>query len=73
MRLIKIQEVSRITSLSRSTIYKYMAEGQFPQSVKLSTHSVAWVEHEVMDWVTELVKLSRGEIFTADNQTKTTE
>lgn len=73
MRLIKIQEVSRITSLSRSTIYKYMAEGQFPQSVKLSTHSVAWVEHEVTDWVAELVKLSRGEIYAVSKQVENSE
>lgn len=51
MRLIKLKEVMTLTSLARSTIYKYMSEGHFPKTVSLGDRSVAWVEDEVTDWI----------------------
>lgn len=35
MRIIRLKEVMDLTGLSRSTIYKYIAEGQFPVPVPL--------------------------------------
>ncbi|MEZ9144905.1 AlpA family transcriptional regulator [Vibrio sp. 10N.286.52.C3] len=55
MRLIKLKEVMTLTSLARSTIYKYMSEGQFPKAVSLGCRSVAWVEEEVTGWVLERI------------------
>ncbi|MEZ8405905.1 AlpA family transcriptional regulator [Vibrio splendidus] len=55
MRLIKLKEVMTLTSLARSTIYKYMSEGQFPKAVPLGCRSVAWVEEEVTDWVLDRI------------------
>ncbi|CAH6858562.1 AlpA family transcriptional regulator [Vibrio chagasii] len=55
MRLIKLKEVMTLTSLARSTIYKYMSEGQFPKTVPLGDRSVAWVEDEVTDWILERI------------------
>ncbi|MEZ9026127.1 AlpA family transcriptional regulator [Vibrio gigantis] len=55
MRLIKLKEVMTLTNLARSTIYKYMSEGQFPKSVSLGCRSVAWVEEEVTDWVLDRI------------------
>lgn len=50
-RLMRMNEVIRITGLSRSSIYDRMNAGLFPKSVSLGCRSVAWVESEVMDWV----------------------
>lgn len=55
MRLIKLKEVMNLTSLARSTIYKYMGEGHFPKTVPLGDRSVAWVEDEVTDWILERI------------------
>lgn len=55
MRLIKLQEVMEKTSLSRSTLYRYMANGKFPKNVSLGERSVAWVESEVVDWLLERI------------------
>lgn len=55
MRLIKLKKVIAVTGLSRSPIYKYMDESQFPQSASLGERSVAWVEEEVQDWILERV------------------
>lgn len=49
--LIKIKEVTQMTSLSRSTIYTKINEQDFPQSISLSCRSVAWVRKEVEDWI----------------------
>ena len=53
-RILRIGEVSTVTGLSRSTIYRRMAEGQFPQSVKLGKGRVGWRESEVQEWLESL-------------------
>ncbi len=49
-RLLHLKEVIRLTSLSRTSIYRLMARGRFPVSVALGFR-VAWVESEVQDWI----------------------
>lgn len=51
MRLIRLPEVINLTGLSRSSIYKYISENTFPQSVSLGERACAWVESEVQEWV----------------------
>ena len=50
-KLIKLPEVVALTDMSRSTIYKYMAMGQFPQSVKIGPHAVRWYLDEVLHYI----------------------
>jgi prophage regulatory protein len=52
--LIRINKVLLQTGLARSTIYKLISVGEFPQPVKITSKSSAWVSTEVDDW-----KLSR--------------
>ena len=51
MKLIKLREVMRITSLSRSTIYQAIHDGRFPKPLKTGARGVAWLEQEVIDWI----------------------
>lgn len=39
------------TGMAKSIIYKYMEAGEFPENVKLTTRSVAWVESEIDEWI----------------------
>ena len=39
------------SGLARSTVYKYVAAGTFPQPVTLGERAVAWVEQEIFDWI----------------------
>lgn len=55
MRLIKLKEVIKKTSLGRSTIYEFMTDGRFPKQVSLGAKSVAWLESEVDDWIMERI------------------
>lgn len=50
-RLIRLKEVMSITGLSRSSIYRYIDEGRFPESVAVGVRSVAWIDTEVSRWV----------------------
>lgn len=51
MKMIRVEDVSNLTSLGKSTIYKYIKEGTFPKQVSLGERCVAWVESEVQDWI----------------------
>jgi len=54
-KLIKLPEVLKITTLSRASIYRLIAENRFPEQVKLSTRACAWVEQDVLDWVNDRI------------------
>ncbi|WP_208644189.1 AlpA family transcriptional regulator [Vreelandella andesensis] len=56
MKLIRIKDVMERTGLARSTIYKYINLGQFPQPIKLGTRAVAWVESEIDTWINDSIK-----------------
>ncbi len=55
MKLIKIKEVTALTSLARATIYKKVSEGEFPKQVSLGANSVAWLESEILEWIEEKI------------------
>ena len=49
--LISLNEAARLTSLSRSMVNRYRAEGKFPRAVPMGDRRVAFVTVEVMDWI----------------------
>lgn len=51
MRLLKIKDVMDKTGLGRTSIYKYIGLDQFPRPVPLGEKRVAWVEHEIEEWI----------------------
>jgi len=51
IQLIPISDVIRMTSLGRSTIYRYISEGRFPRQVSVGEKNSAWVEEEVQEWI----------------------
>ncbi|AVO56098.1 AlpA family transcriptional regulator [Ectopseudomonas mendocina] len=56
MRIIRLKEVTHLTGLARSTIYKYLAEGRFPMSVSLGDRSIGFLESEVQEWILDRIK-----------------
>ncbi len=50
-KLLRLAEVSNITGLSRSAIYRLIAQGQFPKPRKITPHASRWREDEVQDWI----------------------
>ena len=51
LRLIRLAEVKRRTSVSTSTIYRWMRAGKFPQSCTLGGYIAAWSAAEVDEWI----------------------
>ena len=50
-RVLRRKEVETCVSLSRSTIYAMMANGTFPQPVKLGLRAVGWFESDIAEWL----------------------
>lgn len=59
-RYLRISEVAARTSLGRSTIYRWSAEGRFPAPVLLGGRALRWVEAEVEEWLRKWLEKSRG-------------
>lgn len=47
----RLRDVVRITALSRSTIYRRIAEGRFPTPVHLGGRASAWASQELQSWI----------------------
>lgn len=56
-RMIRVAEVMNLTSLSRPTIYRLMAQGAFPKQRRLSHKISVWSHNEVSRWIDEKLGL----------------
>ncbi len=55
-RIIRLKTVLDRTGLSRSTLYRKIAEGTFPQQVKISVHGAGWHESAISRWIADPVR-----------------
>ena len=60
-RILRFQQVQARTGLSRSTIYRRLAERAFPNPVQLGARAVGWIESEVDEWIRQRIVERRGE------------
>lgn len=58
--LIRLHEVLNRTGYSKAWIYALMSKGEFPQSVKIGTRAIAFIEREIDDWVEQRIAESRN-------------
>lgn len=50
-RLLKMKDLLMQVPLSRSQVYKLIAEGSFPAQINLSGRAVAWRQEDVDAWI----------------------
>lgn len=50
-RIIRLPTVLDRTGLSRSTLYRKIAEGTFPAQLKISVHGAGWRESDINGWI----------------------
>ena len=50
-QLLRITEVSRLTSLAKSTINLWVAQGKFPKPLTLSPTIKVWRNQSLIDWI----------------------
>lgn len=48
---VRLPEVLRHTGLTRSTVYRLAASGDFPKQFKLGERASAWRWGEVVEWI----------------------
>ncbi len=53
-KILRLPEVIEITGLSRSSIYAFMKEGNFPLSINLGARAVGWKAEEIHGWIDNL-------------------
>lgn len=55
-RLLRLPEVAERVGLEKTAIYALMKRGDFPQCIKLSWRTTAWVASEVDDWIAQRIR-----------------
>ncbi|PLP59172.1 DNA-binding protein [Mesorhizobium loti] len=55
-RIIRLKSVLSRTGLTRSTLYRKIAEGSFPAQIRISVNGAGWHESEVNLWVADPVR-----------------
>lgn len=53
--LVSMNTVCALTSLSRTMLNRYRAEGRFPAAVPLGDKRIAFVKSEVSRWIAERI------------------
>jgi len=55
-KLLKAREVASLTSISIPHIRRLARDGKFPKPVKISENRSAWLEDDVLGWISECVR-----------------
>lgn len=50
-KILRLRQVIQVTGLSRSSIYSFQAQGNFPKSVKLGSRSIGWFQSDIDAWI----------------------
>lgn len=70
-QLLRITEVSHLTSLAKSTINLWVAKGKFPKPIALSSTIKVWKSTQIMDWIDLLDIQPDQEVQTIDESVQT--
>ncbi len=54
-RIVRLNTVLTRSDLSRSTIYRKIAEGTFPPQIRISVNGAGWRESDINRWVANAV------------------
>ncbi len=57
--LLRMREILKKISISRSAFYLLIKEGKFKPPIKIGARSVGWLESDVAEFIAERVKASR--------------
>ena len=50
-RIVRMDEVSKLTGLARATIYKKVSDGSFPPPIRLGARAVGWRMSDIVTWL----------------------
>jgi prophage regulatory protein len=55
-RVIRLPELMERVAVSRTTVYRWEAEGKLPRRIALGPNSVGWLAEEVDAWISSRVR-----------------
>ena len=55
VRQLRLEPLCEFLGLSRSTIYRKIAEGTFPPQIRISVNGAGWKESDINRWVADPV------------------
>lgn len=61
-KILRLNDVEKMTTFSRSTIYRLMKEGKFPKSINIAPNSVVWQEADIEKYITNCITKSRADL-----------
>lgn len=53
---LRLRDVCKMTGMSRATVYRLIADGRFPPSVKLGERISAWPVAALEQWANERIE-----------------
>lgn len=62
-RLLRMRDVCRLTSLSKTMITNLCDEGKFPPRIQLGTRAIAWEYSAVQRWIEDKINYSKKYSF----------
>jgi prophage regulatory protein len=51
MKILRDQEVGKLTGLSRVTRWRLERDGKFPKRIKIGVRAVGWCDEEIFGWI----------------------
>ncbi len=54
--MLRLEDVCRLVGLSRSSVYKRVADGTFPRPLRVSERSVRWRMQDLQEWTAGLAE-----------------
>ncbi len=61
MKILRVPEVTEKVGLSRVSIWRLEAAGEFPQRRQITPKIVGWIEAEVNQWIASRHRVERSE------------
>ena len=51
VNVLRLNKIKEKTGLSRSNIYRKVANGEFPKPISLGGKAIGWIENEINEWI----------------------
>jgi len=51
LQFYRVNELTKILSVSRASIYNWLNKGTFPKPIKISDSVTVWRKSDIEDWV----------------------
>jgi len=56
--MLRLSQVMELTGLGKTKIYELQSLGEFPMRIKITSHSVGWVEEDIQGWLARRVAVN---------------